>query len=77
MSKAVTEITADISYENTYYIVILVRHCTNVEAGVSGCHKHKWVIEGELFNLNNVGWQQLTTLPTAVAKQAVVFNSKR
>ena len=68
MNKAVTEITANIPFENTYYIVVLARQCTDVEAGVSGCHKHKWVIEGELFNLNNVGWQQLTRLPTAVAK---------
>jgi hypothetical protein len=74
MHKTLTKTAANVSFQNAHNIVVLSRPCTDVEPAVSGCHKQKCIATAELFDFHNIRRQDLGILPTAFAKQPVVFD---
>lgn len=74
MREAVTKTTADVSFENLDYLVVLLRHCTDVEAAPCRCHQHKRVVETELLNVDDVALQDFAILGTVRAKQPAAFD---
>jgi hypothetical protein len=68
MREAATKTIANVPLENTYYLVVLLRQCANMEATICRCYQQEGVVETKLFNVSDLAWEDFAILATVRAK---------
>ena len=54
VGEAVAKTAANVSFENIDHLVVLLRHCADVEAPLCRCDQEEGIVETELLNLDDV-----------------------